>query len=219
MPAPRKTFRIEETAVAPPARGGDDAPAPLHHGEIMEALGALRAMMGAVPQVRAQPPASQVPESAAATARLASELNLIAGSRTQLPVAHLTRIADELQAVISGTEQASQKILAAAEEIDQLANNLSAALKGKIEQGLAQDISDLVIGIFEACNFQDLIGQRITKVMTTLEAIEDHVSEVLDEINEAATPPSATAQYLHGPRLDGDSGHVSQAEIDAMFAN
>jgi chemotaxis protein CheZ len=214
MPAPRKIFRIEETAVAPPARGGDDAPAPLHHGEIMEALGALRAMMGAVPQ-----PGAEIPDSAAATARLASELNLIAGSRTQLPVAHLTRIADELQAVISGTEQASQKILATAEEIDQLANNLSAALKGKIEQGLAQDISDLVIGIFEACNFQDLIGQRITKVMTTLEAIEDHVSEVLDEINEAATPPSATAQYLHGPRLDGDSGHVSQAEIDAMFAN
>ncbi len=224
MPAPRKIFRIEETAVAPPARGGDDAPAPLHHGEIMEALGALRAMMGAVPQMRAQTPASQVPasqvpESAAATARLASELNLIAGSRTQLPVAHLTRIADELQAVISGTEQASQKILATAEEIDQLANNLSAALKGKIEQGLAQDISDLVISIFEACNFQDLIGQRITKVMTTLEAIEDHVSEVLEEINEAAAPPSATAQYLHGPRLDGDSGHVSQAEIDAMFAD
>jgi chemotaxis protein CheZ len=221
MPAPRRIFRIEENAAAMPDRDGTAAPSSPHLGEIMEALGALRAMMGVVSPSQAQTssqPVRPVPTSAAAAARLAKELNQIAGGRKQLPIAHLSRISDELQAVITGTEQASQKILASAEEIDQLANNLSAALKGKIEQGLAQDISELIIGIFEACNFQDLIGQRVTKVMTTLDAIEEHVSEVLDEISAAAAPPGDT-QYLHGPRLDSDPGHISQAEIDAMFAD
>ena len=80
----------------------------------------------------------------------------------------MTRIADELDAVTAGTAQATQKILAAAEEIDQLADNLSAALKGRLEQELAQDIADSVLRIFEACNFQDMIGQRVAKVMKTL---------------------------------------------------
>ncbi len=120
----------------------------------------------------------------------------------------------ELEAVTTGTEQATQKILAAAEEIDQLANNLSAALKGKIEQDLAQDIADTVIRIFEACNFQDLIGQRVSKVMTTIKLIEgrrDH--------RRASAAANDSAQFLHGPRLDSDDGHVTQDEIDAMFAD
>jgi len=132
---------------------------------------------------------------------------------------HLTRIAHELEAVTAGTDQATQKILAAAEQIDQLANNLAAGLKGTIEQGLAQDISDFVIRIFEACNFQDLIGQRVTKVMATLKILEAHVACVLDEIKNP--PPAHSrghgADYLHGPRLDIDPGHISQRDIDTMF--
>ena len=137
------------------------------------------------------------------------------GSRSMaLQAEQLARVGHELEAVTTGTEQATQKILAAAEEIDQLANNLSAALKGKIEQDLAQDIADTVIRIFEACNFQDLIGQRVSKVMTTIKLIEG------DEINAAPAPPrNDSAQFLHGPRLDSDGGHVTQSEIDAMFAD
>ena len=117
--------------------------------------------------------------------------------------------------MVSGTEQATQKILAAAEEIDIAANNLSAAFNGKIEQGVAQDIQDLVIQIFEACNFQDLIGQRVAKVLTAMKFVEDHIARVLEEIKTA----SVAAAALHGPRLDGDRGHASQDDIDAMFAD
>ena len=121
--------------------------------------------------------------------------------------------------MVSGTAQDTQKILAAAEEIDQAADNLSAALKGKIEQDAARDIQDVVIRIFEACNFQDLIGQRVTKVMAILKSVEEHIARVVEEARHA--PPSPLAadglQYLHGPRLDSDRGHVTQAEIDAMF--
>jgi chemotaxis regulatin CheY-phosphate phosphatase CheZ len=191
--------------------------------QVLQELAALRSAFAAP-----NPQAAKPDISGAATGRLTSELHLIAGRLTGNGVNNgddagtatvpLTRIANELLAVTSGTEQATQKILAAAEEIDQLANNLSAALRGKIEQGLAQDIQDLVIRIFEACNFQDLNGQRVSKVMTTLKFVEDHITSVLDQIkNMSARPSGEAAQYLHGPRLDADGGHVSQTDIDAIF--
>jgi chemotaxis protein CheZ len=131
---------------------------------------------------------------------------------------HLVRIAHELDAVATGTAQATQKILAAAEAIDQTASNLSAALNGKIEQGLAQDIQDFAMRIFEACNFQDLIGQRVSKVMAMLEFIEQ--PRPRDDFKETppAQPRDEAAEYLHGPRLDIDVGHLSQSEIDAIFS-
>lgn len=220
MAAPRKVFRIEETHAAQLAAEG--AEASQRHAEIMQALDALRSAF-ATP---AAAPNSHM--SGAATGRLASELNLIANRLAGGEISDdraaegetvpLTRIANELLAITSGTEQATQKILAAAEQIDQLANNLSAALKGKIEQGPAEDIRELVIRIFEACNFQDLIGQRVSKVMATLTFVEEHLTSVLAEIKHMSVRPSGdAAQHLHGPRLDHDSGHVSQIDIDAIF--
>jgi chemotaxis protein CheZ len=219
MAAPRKVFRIEETPAARLA--ADAAEASQRHVEIMQALDALRTAF-------ATPASSNDGVAGSSTGRLASELNLIADRLSggenddgaEAETVPLTRIAHELLAVTHGTEQATQKILGAAEEIDQLANNLSAALKGKVEQDLAQDIRDHVIRIFEACNFQDLIGQRVSKVMATLTFIEEHITRVLDEIkNMSARPAGEAAQYLHGPRLDDDSGHVSQVDIDALFHN
>ena len=206
MAAPRKIFRIEETAAARHAGSGDSAHAPVlhakdlhahtHHAEVMQALGALRATL-----------AAPWPRPAAGGER---------GGTTALQAAQLTRIVQELEAVAADTAQATQKILAAAEEVDQLANNLAAALKGRLEQGAAQDISDLIIRIFEACNFQDLSGQRIAKVMTTLKFIE-HPATPGENAGKSMPPRDDAAQLLHGPRLNGDRGHITQAEIDALF--
>jgi chemotaxis protein CheZ len=202
MAEPRKIFRIEETAAARPARGVDHSHDALHHSEIMVALGALYSAMASAPLPTVKTDAAQ------------AQSDWLGVEAEQI-----SRIAHELEAVTTGTGQATQKILAAAEEIDQLANNLAAALKGRIEQDIAQDIADLVIRIFEACNFQDLTGQRVTKVMTVLKFIDDHVGRALDEIKNApsAAVADGAAQYLHGPRLDIDNGHISQSEIDAMF--
>jgi chemotaxis regulatin CheY-phosphate phosphatase CheZ len=201
MTAPRKVFRIEETVTARIARTSASAQDPQHHTEIMQALTALRGAMKAVPS-----PAGK----AEATPRGENQW-------LDIEAEHLTRIAHELAAVTTGTEQATQKILAAAEEIDQLANNLSAAFKGTLEQGLAQDISDHIVRIFEACNFQDLTGQRVTKVMATVRVIEDHVARALDRIKNTPRKAEDAPGLLHGPRLDIDSGHMPQKEIDAMF--
>jgi chemotaxis protein CheZ len=230
MAKPRKIFRIEQTASARLEQSVETTQSGLRHAEIMAELGALRAVLAAI--LRPTTGANSKPQGGD-VARLASELNLIAGaiggheqadrkgSRAASAVAApIPRIAHELMAVVNGTERATQKILAAAEEIDSAANNLSAALDGKIEQGLAQDIRDVVIQIFEACNFQDLIGQRVAKVMATVKFIEDHIARVLEEINNpSAGTRRNDAQFLHGPRLEDDHGHASQGDIDAMFAS
>jgi chemotaxis protein CheZ len=226
MPEPRKIFRIEETAASRLGDQSTDAQAPLRYVALMQEIAALRAMLAAMAQPSSD--GSGAPRNGA-TARLACELNLIAdaiggetaratptGPDVQMPP--MTRIAHELGEVVNSTERATQKVLAAAEEIDQVANTLAAALNGKFEQGLAKDIQDLVIKIFEACNFQDLTGQRIAKIMATLNFVENHVTRVLEEIKNPTAARRDGAQYLHGPRLEIDSGHVSQADIDEMFS-
>jgi chemotaxis protein CheZ len=229
MAEPRKIFRIEQTAAARLKPSVEAAHGGLQHAEIMEELRSLRAVLSA--SALALP----LPDGVAgATSRLSCELNLIAGAirgngkaagDAAAPADHagtpnktMPRVAHELNAVVEGTERATQKILAAAEEIDAAANNLSAALDGRIEQGLAQDIQDHVIKIFEACNFQDLIGQRVAKVLATLNFVEDHIGRVLAELkNASASRQRHGAGALHGPRLDGDPGHASQDDVDAMF--
>ncbi len=219
MAAPRKVFRIEEMAAPQRPAQVDDARA-AGLAEIMRELGTLRAMLTG-PSPRQPSGSSALPRDE--VDRLTAKLRLIrstitggaherAGSNgSRSPGAPATRIANELEAVMQDSEQATQKILAAAEEIDQAANNLSAALKDNSEQGLAQDIRDRVIAIFEACNFQDLTSQRVAKVMASLGRIEQQITRTLGELAREGEPP------MHGPRLDDDHGHASQSEVDSLF--
>ncbi len=252
MPAPRKIFRIEESGHIV-ARGealprdGEDLAALRHH-EIINALAALRA---ALDQGSAAPPQQALPhgrEQIAQAHEFKRELDLIheAIRRTKQDIGgferttfigpQMARVGRELDAVIAGTEQATQSILKSAEDIDQIANTLASMLKGSYELGLVQDLRDHVVKIFEASNFQDLTGQRIGKVITTLKFIEDHINRMQDiwASIEGAVPPvpagsahppanahlgAPDVNLLNGPKLAGDSGHASQADIDILFSD
>ena len=87
----------------------------------------------------------------------------------------MAHAAGKLGAAVDGMEKATQKILKSSEVIDESASALAASLKTDYQRGLAQDIQDHVVQIFEACNFQDLSGQRIGNVIETLNTIEDQV--------------------------------------------
>ncbi|MGO9630298.1 MAG: hypothetical protein ACLPXW_15070 [Xanthobacteraceae bacterium] len=216
MPAPRKVFRIEELSAA-----RSELPTNQHdtsrHGEILRELSTLRVML-------ALPFPAQTAESGIARQddirQLALQLRLIlsairgtqqkqtASSGLSVPT---TRLADELEAVAQDTELAVQKILAAAEHIDQAANSLAASLKGQFERGLTQDIRDCVIQIFD-CNFQDLTSQRVAKVLASFAGLDRQIARALDALARVdAAPP------LNGPRLGDDVGHVSQSDIDSLF--
>jgi chemotaxis protein CheZ len=91
----------------------------------------------------------------------------------------MCKVTNELDAIVVGTENATESILAAAEVIDTTAADLAATLVQEGNRAQATDIQDQVVKIFEACNFQDLTGQRITKVVRTLAFIEDRVNRMM----------------------------------------
>ena len=139
----------------------------------------------------------------------------------------MAKVNGELGAVVGGTEHATQRILEATEAIDQAASALSKVNSPEQQKILSEEIQERVISIFEACNFQDLTGQRITKVMATMRFIEQHIYEMMEiwggvDAIRAHAPAivdtrEGDARLLNGPKLDGDVGHASQDDIDALF--
>src|SRR5262249_33558106 len=88
------------------------------------------------------------------------------------------RVARELDAVVNGTERATQIILQAAEDIGRTLAKLAATLSSEEDKALARDIRDSVMHIFEACSFQDLTGQRVGNVVTALAEVEQRVTRL-----------------------------------------
>jgi chemotaxis protein CheZ len=133
---------------------------------------------------------------------------------------HLPAAADELDAIVTHTEEATGTILDAAEIIDAEASKLG-----------CQAISDQVMLIFEACSFQDITGQRISKIVATLKHIEDRIEKInavfgieLKRKHRAAkviaapnTQEEADAALLHGPQIPIKAN--DQDEIDALLAS
>ena len=254
MSASRKRFRIEQAilgdAPMPAVDGGEIGPM---HREIMAELRAIRVQMAIGVDARAGTEPVDVAREVAQThalletyraqieqcEKLKVELDLIhdAIDRTKREIATLhgksfdggemAKVNGELGAVVGGTEHATQQILEATEAIDQAATALSKNISPDQQMLLSEEIQERVVSIFEACNFQDLTGQRISKVMTTMKFIEQHINTMMeiwggvDAIKAHATPIVDTregdAKLLNGPKLDGDAGHASQDDIDALF--
>ena len=171
--------------------------------------------------------------------KLKVELDLIydAISRTKREIAvlhgksfngeEMAKVNGELGAVVGGTEEATQQILEAAEAIDNAATALAKVTSPDQQKILSEEIQERVVSIFEACNFQDLTGQRIKKVMTTMKFIENHITVMMDiwggvDAIKAHAPAivdhrEGDARLLNGPKLEDDVGHASQDDIDALF--
>lgn len=142
----------------------------------------------------------------------------------------LETAAFELDAVVSATEEATDTILGCAEHIEELAGQIVSHDKDGFGARIAEDLSEQVRQIFEACNFQDITGQRINKVVGALKYVEERVSTMIriwgeETIADAETEDAeATAKqedeydrFLHGPQGKDDGDTVSQADIDALF--
>ncbi len=133
----------------------------------------------------------------------------------------------ELSAVVSATEAATNTIMACAEELDEVMSELKSSMPEGYQRDRVNDMADVIVRIYEACNFQDLTGQRITKVVRAMAFIEERVDAMMGlwnkrEFEAMPLPPSVTKKDenldLHGPaEFTPDSGNISQADIDALF--
>ncbi len=128
----------------------------------------------------------------------------------------LPRAGRELEAIVRSTEDATNRIMAAAEAI-------MAGDTGD-QKAYADLVSARCMEIFEACSFQDITGQRISKVVETLTYIEDRVGRLKDalgaELMDAPKPadeaPAGDAALLNGPALEGEG--IGQHDVDKLFA-
>ena len=140
---------------------------------------------------------------------------------------HVDVTLDELHRVHDLVDALTGEILEAAESIDNAATALSKVTSPDQQKLLSEEIQERVVSIFEACNFQDLTGQRIKKVMNTMKFIENHITVMMDiwggvDAIKAHTPAivdtrEGDEKLLNGPKLEGDVGHASQDDIDALF--
>lgn len=126
------------------------------------------------------------------------------------------RLQQELGAAIGGMDEATQKILQATEVIDESARALQASLQNDYNRGLAQEVLEQAVRIYEACNFQDVAGQRIGKAIAALKHVEQQLDRLSDIWGKVEHAPAA--KLINGPKLASDTGHADQHEIDRMFA-
>jgi chemotaxis protein CheZ len=136
---------------------------------------------------------------------------------------HLPSATDELDAITGSTEEATNGILQAMELIE--------GLTSEMPPELAEKVTNAVTQVYEACNFQDITGQRITKVVRALKHIESKVDALVgafgDEISKykavhpqpepEAADQTSDAALLNGPQLP--EGASKQNDIDALLAS
>jgi len=132
---------------------------------------------------------------------------------TRIPAA-----GEELDAIVQATEAATHTIMEGAEAVMAADASDPAAYKALVEEKM--------MVIFEACSFQDITGQRIAKVVETLQHIEERVSRFAKVVQAKDLDGFLTEQereraarkekyLLHGPQLAGHG--VDQARVDEMF--
>ncbi len=218
------------------------------HQEVMNAIGQLGQTVGSVTAPDLELPGGapdalldKYKEEIKEAAKLKSELDLMQAAiqRTKSEIVALRydgasserirSVTDELDEVVAGTEAATEGILGAVEIIDANASTLSTTLEG-VEAGQALEIQEQVVAIFEACNFQDITGQRITKVVNALRYIEARIEsmqviwgeagfegvEAADDGSSAVEVPEGRA-LANGPSMPEADDRASQADIDALF--
>jgi len=139
----------------------------------------------------------------------------------------------ELTTVVTQTEAATNDILAASEAIETMAGAIQSETTLEAAKALAQDIAERITIIYMACNFQDLSGQRVTRVVDTLNFIEGRIHRMIEawgglqalhdlieteiKTKEEERATEGAASLLTGPVPVNSTDHVGQNEIDALF--
>ncbi|TRO95430.1 chemotaxis protein CheZ [Glycocaulis profundi] len=124
----------------------------------------------------------------------------------------------ELEAVVTDTEKATEAIMAEAEGLMGTEPTDLDAYKAQVDEAMMR--------IIESCSFQDLSGQRVSKVVDSLRHVEKRVSRFAatmgvddaeadeDEIAEAERKKKL---HLNGPALGGPE--TQQDAVDEIIKN
>lgn len=130
---------------------------------------------------------------------------------------HIPHATDELDAVVGATEDATNKIMDVCDTVTALSESCTPEIK--------DELIACTTRIYEACNFQDITGQRITKVVQTLKFIDTKVEALLKALGEEIQRDAAAGLHietdeekklLNGPQLPHNA--IDQDEIDRLMS-
>jgi len=129
---------------------------------------------------------------------------------------------EELDHVVKSTEKAAAEILSSAERVLAIAQELKD--KG-INDPLCNELEEQGTSLLMACSFQDLTGQRMTKVVNTLRYLETRVNAMIeiwgitaqdaDKLVQQHIESKPDGHLLNGPARDGEG--VAQDDIDRLL--
>ena len=132
---------------------------------------------------------------------------------TRIPAA-----GQELSAIVKATENATNTIMECAETLMGADSSNPDAFKALVDEKMML--------IFEACSFQDITGQRVAKVIDTLEQIEARVSRFAAAIHakdvdtyvndkERERAERKERLMLNGPAAEGKG--MAQSDVDRLL--
>ena len=235
---PVKEFSAERQLRLQQINGGGSGDG---HGTLvlLDAIEELRAEVVALREERQQPDSASVDlgplekESLEARIEIAQMVRMIGQAKLEIssikhPMADDDRMqlaANELDAIVLATETSTHDILSASEEIEQTTRKIANLHPNDDDvANQSEKVANEIIKIFEACNFQDITGQRVTKVVKTLRFIEEKILALIDiwGVEAFADLPMPETEVkdedgttLSGPQL-GNQG-ITQDEINALF--
>ncbi len=129
---------------------------------------------------------------------------------------HFPEAGKELEAIVQTTEAATNTIMEHAELIMEADPENAEAYQETVQASIME--------IFQACSFQDITGQRISKIVNTLVHIENRIGALADvlgstieEVPAEETPEEKRNRelILNGPALDGEG--IDQADVDELM--
>ena len=241
LPMTTKRYRIEDSlglsAYAGTAAVAAAGPSDERIGEILSVVNDLRRLSQANASETIDACRRELGEAFAMRAELDLMKDAITRTKTEIATIYrsesngkgMRRVAGELDAVVESTEAATSTILGAIEEIESNANMLRGMRLTKAAQENVDTIIDRVVVAYESCNFQDLTGQRISKIVGVLKFVEEHLDRMIEtwggldsfgallDVGLPASDENDESSLLNGPKLAEDPGHVDQGEFDALF--
>jgi len=130
---------------------------------------------------------------------------------------------EQLDGVVEATREASDSIMEAIERNNEAVAKLKESIKDSELIGLLETIEDSNNAVFEACAFQDITGQRVTKIVKSVSYVEERVSALreiwgdheLDKVELVVVELTEDEKLLHGPQSKATA--ISQDEIDKLF--
>jgi chemotaxis protein CheZ len=132
---------------------------------------------------------------------------------SDINASHIPSATDELDAIVAHTAAATEAILETCETLDRVA--------GEVSTEIGQVLQDATTRIYEACSFQDITGQRITKVVATLKTIDAKVAQIVGAFSgrrtEVASAVPVPIIFENGPQLPGQA--MDQSDIDKLLAS